>query len=72
MALFKEDMDKIVRQGCQNTNCECCDGPMFFHARCCNDEIEASYEKGVLSINCKKCGKLVVALNVATKPKIVE
>jgi hypothetical protein len=52
--------------GCDHTHH---DGPMFLHPRChLGFPTWVSYEKGVITVRCAKCEKLVAEIEVAKGP----
>lgn len=69
MAVFMEDLEKMIAKGCQTPGCTHDDhGTLFLQARCHpKADIEVSYTKdsGELLVACAECHKAIVRVAVA-------
>ncbi len=62
---YRAELDGIVDKGCENPDCDCKGGPLYFHSQCHPDAgCWPVYFQGVLRCVCVICDKQVLAVRV--------
>lgn len=65
--LTKKDIKKSFAKGCGQPNCinRHKKGPVYFHCGCNEgNEVTAGFEKGIITISCAKCNRLIIRIAV--------
>jgi len=69
MALYIEDLEKMMLEGCSNPDCKHKHhDELFLTGQCHPGNVNASYTKGSgeIKLTCRQCGNLIVAIAVAS------